>query len=71
MIDSDTRVPVDCLLDGACEMAASPEVGILQHCSGTFLAGAGYFESFISFFTTTVNHGISWAAANGSTAPFM
>lgn len=44
-IDSDTRVPRDCLLDAACEMQASPEVAVLQHCSGTFLAGAGYFEN--------------------------
>lgn len=71
MIDSDTRVPRDCLLDGACEMAASPEVGVLQHASGTFLAGAGYFEDFIAFFTTTVNHSISWVVANGASAPFM
>lgn len=42
IIDSDTRIPEDCLLDGASEMEQSPEVGILQHASGTFLAGAGY-----------------------------
>ncbi|GAA5893649.1 hypothetical protein JCM6882_007869 [Rhodosporidiobolus microsporus] len=71
LIDSDTRVPRDCLLDGACEMNASPEVGILQHASGTFLAGAGYFENYISFFTTCVNHAISWCTANGATAPFV
>ncbi|GAA5823328.1 hypothetical protein JCM11251_007569 [Rhodosporidiobolus azoricus] len=71
LIDSDTRVPRDCLLDGACEMNASPEVGVLQHASGTFLAGAGYFENYISFFTTCVNHAISWATANGATAPFV
>lgn len=41
LLDSDTRVPVDCLIDGASEMEQSPEVGILQHCNGTFLAGAG------------------------------
>ncbi|GAA5856990.1 hypothetical protein JCM8547_008499 [Rhodosporidiobolus lusitaniae] len=71
IIDSDTRVPRDCLLDGACEMAACPEVGVIQHASGTFLAGAGYFENFISYFTTCVNHAISWCAANGATAPFV
>ncbi|GAA6031495.1 hypothetical protein JCM8097_006483 [Rhodosporidiobolus ruineniae] len=71
IIDSDTRVPRDCLLDGACEMNASPEVGVLQHASGTFLAGAGYFENYISFFTTCVNHAISWCTANGATAPFV
>lgn len=52
-------------------MQESPEVGVLQHCSGTFLAGAGYFEAFISFFTTTVNHSITWVVANGSSSPFM
>lgn len=41
LLDSDTRVPVDCLIDGASEMEQCPEVGILQHCNGTFLAGAG------------------------------
>jgi cellulose synthase/poly-beta-1,6-N-acetylglucosamine synthase-like glycosyltransferase len=71
IIDSDTRVPKDCLLDGACEMNASPEVGVIQHASGTFLAGAGYFENYISFFTTCINHAISWCTANGSTAPFV
>ncbi|GAA6048892.1 hypothetical protein JCM3770_007107 [Rhodotorula araucariae] len=71
LIDSDTRVPRDCLLDAACEMQSSPEVAVLQHCSGTFLTGSGYFEDFIAFFTTTVNHSITWVVANGSSSPFM
>ncbi|GAA6010580.1 hypothetical protein JCM10207_007748 [Rhodosporidiobolus poonsookiae] len=71
LIDSDTRVPRDCFLDAACEMEASPEVAILQHASGVFKVGAGYFEDFIGFFTTVVNHSISYAVANGATAPFM
>lgn len=48
LLDSDTRIPVDCLLDSVSEMETSPDVAILQHCSGTFLAGAGYFEDFIA-----------------------
>lgn len=48
MIDSDTRIPEDCFLDAASEMESSPEVAILQHCSGVFLVGAGYFESGIA-----------------------
>jgi cellulose synthase/poly-beta-1,6-N-acetylglucosamine synthase-like glycosyltransferase len=71
IIDSDTRVPKDCLLDGATEMRQCPEVGVIQHASGTFLAGAGYFENYISFFTTCVNHAISFGVANGSSAPFV
>ncbi|GAA6024995.1 hypothetical protein JCM10207_002107 [Rhodosporidiobolus poonsookiae] len=71
LIDSDTRVPRDCFLDAACEMESSPEVAILQHSSGVFKVGAGYFEDFIGFFTTVVNHSISYAVANGAAAPFM
>lgn len=36
-------------------METSPEVGILQHCNGTFLAGTDYFERGIAFFTQIVN----------------
>lgn len=36
IIDSDTRVPEDCLLYGALEMEESPEVGVLPYqCSLT------------------------------------
>jgi len=34
IIDSDTRVPVDCFLDAASEMHESPECAIIQHVSG-------------------------------------
>ncbi|KAL8276305.1 hypothetical protein RQP46_011300 [Phenoliferia psychrophenolica] len=71
LIDSDTRIPADCFMDAISEMEQSPEVGILQHASGTFLAGAGYFETGISFFTTIINHSISWTVANGNLAPFV
>ena len=71
LVDSDTRIPEDCFLDAAMEMEGSPEVGILQYCSGTFLAGAGYFENGISFFTKLVNFSISIAVSNGLVAPFM
>ncbi|KAI5476027.1 hypothetical protein MNV49_000499 [Pseudohyphozyma bogoriensis] len=64
IIDSDTRVPEDCFLDGASEMEECPDVAILQHCSGTFLAGAGYFETGIAFFTLMVNFSISWTSLN-------
>ena len=35
LIDSDARVPADCLLDAASEMEQSPNVGILQYSSGS------------------------------------
>lgn len=34
----------DSFLDAVSEMEQSPEVAILQQCSGTFLAGAGYLS---------------------------
>ncbi|CBQ71416.1 conserved hypothetical protein (fragment), partial [Sporisorium reilianum SRZ2] len=71
MIDSDTRVPEDCLLDAATEMTLSPEIGVLQHCSGVMLVSDSYFELCIAFFTRLVNFAISFTVANGDVAPFM
>lgn len=34
IIDSDTRVPKDCLLDSVSELEHTPQCGILQHASG-------------------------------------
>lgn len=34
IVDSDTRVPTDCLLDAVSEMEHSPEVAIIQFSSG-------------------------------------
>jgi hypothetical protein len=45
IIDSDTRVPSDCLLDGVSEMEYSPEVAIMQFSSGVMNVTDSYFES--------------------------
>lgn len=45
LIDSDTRVPEDCLLDAASEMEQSPEVGILQYSSGVMQVTDSFFEN--------------------------
>jgi cellulose synthase/poly-beta-1,6-N-acetylglucosamine synthase-like glycosyltransferase len=45
LIDSDTRVPGDCLLDAASEMEHSPEVGILQYSSGVMQVTDSFFEN--------------------------
>lgn len=44
IIDSDTRVPRDCLLDAVSELEQSPEVGILQYSSGVMTISDSYFE---------------------------
>jgi cellulose synthase/poly-beta-1,6-N-acetylglucosamine synthase-like glycosyltransferase len=45
LIDSDTRVPTDCLLDAASEMERSPNVGILQYSSGVMHVTDTFFEN--------------------------
>jgi membrane glycosyltransferase len=45
LVDSDTRVPADCLLDACSEMEQSPEVGILQFSSGVMQVVNTYFEN--------------------------
>lgn len=60
LIDSDTRVPEDCLLDAASEMSQCPDLGVLQHCSGVMLVTNSYFEKGIGFFTRLVNFSISY-----------
>jgi hypothetical protein len=44
IIDSDTRVPKDCLLDVASEMEQSPEVAIIQFSSGVMNMTNSFFE---------------------------
>jgi hypothetical protein len=44
LIDSDTRVPTDCLLDATSEMELSPQVAILQYSSGVMTVTDSFFE---------------------------
>lgn len=44
IIDSDTRVPADCLLDAVSEMEVSPEVAIIQFTSGVMNVSDSFFE---------------------------
>lgn len=44
LIDSDTRVPRDCLLDAVSEMETSPEVAIIQYTSGVMNVSDSFFE---------------------------
>ena len=71
LIDSDTRVPEDCLLLGAVEMHESPEVALLQHSSGILQVVGNAFENGISYFTNLVYTSIQFAVGNGDCAPFV
>lgn len=65
LIDSDTRVPIDCLLDAASEMEQSPNVGIMQFSSGVMQVVNTFFENGITFFTNMIYTAIKYTVANG------
>ncbi|KAF2672593.1 hypothetical protein BT63DRAFT_466148 [Microthyrium microscopicum] len=71
IVDSDTRVPDDCLLLGAAEMFLSPEVAIIQHSTGVMQVAHDYFENGITFFTTLIYSSIRFAVANGEVSAFV
>lgn len=71
LIDSDTRVPADCLLDAVSEMEQSPEVGIMQFSSGVMQVVHTYFENGITFFTNLIYTAIKYTVSNGDVAPFV
>ncbi|RKF78504.1 putative glycosyltransferase family 2 protein [Golovinomyces cichoracearum] len=71
LVDSDTRVPSDCLLDACSEMEQSPEVGILQFSSGVMQVVHTYFENGITFFTNLIYTAIQYTVSNGDIAPFV
>ncbi|KAI1077439.1 putative glycosyltransferase family 2 protein [Whalleya microplaca] len=71
IIDSDTRVPSDCLLDAVSEMEQSPDVGIMQFSSGVMQVVHTYFENGITFFTNLIYSAIRYTVSNGDVAPFV
>ncbi|KAK4997645.1 hypothetical protein LTR66_002977 [Elasticomyces elasticus] len=71
LIDSDTRVPADCLLDAVSEMEQSPQVAIIQFSSGVMNVTDNFFEKGITFFTNLIYISIRYAVANGDVAPFL
>ncbi|KOS21086.1 Glucans biosynthesis glucosyltransferase H [Escovopsis weberi] len=71
LIDSDTRVPTDCLLDAVSEMEQSPDVGIMQFSSGVMQVVHTYFENGITFFTNLIYSAIRYSVSNGDVAPFV
>ncbi|KAF1941018.1 hypothetical protein EJ02DRAFT_493414 [Clathrospora elynae] len=71
LIDSDTRVPSDCLLEAVSEMEQAPEVAILQYSSGVMNVTNNFFEKGITFFTHMIYTMIRFAVAGGDVAPFV
>ncbi|KAK3345106.1 glycosyl transferase family group 2-domain-containing protein [Neurospora tetraspora] len=71
LIDSDTRVSADYLLDTVLEMEQSSDVGIMQFSSGAMQVVHTYFENGITFFTNLISSAIRYTVSNGDVAPFV
>lgn len=54
LIDSNTEVPEDSLLDAAREMDQSPKVSIIQFSSAVMQVSHNFFENGITFFTNLI-----------------
>ncbi|KAJ6260902.1 hypothetical protein Dda_3563 [Drechslerella dactyloides] len=71
IVDSDTRVPADCLIYGAAEMFLNPEVAIIQHSAGVMQVVGDYFENGITYFTNLIYSSIRFVCGSGDIAPFV
>ncbi|KAJ3117283.1 hypothetical protein HDU96_007322 [Phlyctochytrium bullatum] len=71
IVDSDTRVPEDCLLDAAAEFMESPDVAIIQHQASPMLVTFNFFERGIAYFTQIIYTSIRYCCASGETSPFV
>ncbi|KAI1085283.1 glycosyl transferase family group 2-domain-containing protein [Whalleya microplaca] len=71
IIDSDTRVPEDCLLDAVSEMEQSPQVAILQYTSGVMRVTSSFFEGGVTWFTELIYTAITYVVSTGDACPFV
>jgi len=71
IVDSDTRVPHDCLINGAAELYLNPEVAIIQHSCSVMQVVGDYFENAITWFTNNIYTAIRVSIASGEVAPFV
>lgn len=71
IIDSDTRIPEECIIDAVSELNQSPQVAILQFSSGVMNVTTSFFETGITFFTNLIYTAIRYAVANGDVSAFV
>ncbi|KAL2268716.1 hypothetical protein VTJ83DRAFT_3562 [Remersonia thermophila] len=71
IVDSDTRIPHDCLLDAVSEMELSPEVAVLQYQSGVMNVTSSFFENGVTWFTRLIYSCITFSVASGDACPFV
>lgn len=71
IVDSDTRIPRDCLFDAATEFREFPDVAILQHKSGFIRITHNYWERWVINFNEFIYAFIDYAATSDSIRPFL
>lgn len=71
IIDSDTRLPTDCMLNGALELRDSPDVGILQHTGSALIVSGDFWEHGMAHFLHMIFFGIRYTVAGGDLCPFL
>lgn len=71
LIDADTRIPSDCLLDAAHEFDNCPDLAILQHTSVAFQVVNNYWEDCMAYFTMFVSESMRFMTAGGDVCPFI
>ena len=71
IVDSDTRVPRDCLLHAAIEFRESPDLAILQHKCSFIWIGHNYLEKPIIYFNELIYAFITSTVVGRNIGPFL
>lgn len=71
IIDCDSRIPEDCLLDAANEFDELDDVAILQHKSCGMGVAHNPWEAGVLYFTRLIYAATAFAAAAGKMGPFL
>ncbi|CAD7697829.1 unnamed protein product [Ostreobium quekettii] len=72
LVDSDTRVPSNCIAPTVTELAQARRVAYTQHLTTPLRVGKNYWEDAISHFTSTIyNVAIRIATSGGDMAPLV
>jgi len=68
LLDSDSRVPVNCMERAAYEMETSPDIGYIQFVTTPMQTVHDYFEDMIAHFTDVINR-IAFVASGSAGGP--
>ena len=72
LLDSDTRIPIDCLHNVLKEFELYPKLGFTQHLTYPMIVTGTYWEKFIAHFTTLIyDLAIPISVAGGDISPLV